>query len=304
MSRGSRVYVALEGELGARVRVHLFEAGMILADAPARADVTLVSVGSPAPGRCVAIGDDVAAGLAIADDVVAIARLDAELVPRVEAALRRGWSPSVARSLRLVAHDLNNPLGAARMLAELLIGDVAEPEQRQDAEDLLAAIDHAALLVETLTHAARAVDPATPWRAETLDLADAVRRVTRRPGLAGAALREPLASASVRVDGEHLAGALNELVLNGRRLGAGGERCEVSVLADPVRVEVRSARVNGAGWFPRVLSPDGAAAVREHDRVPVAALGLTVCGAFAARAGARVEVVEEAGATVTRLVWA
>ena len=303
MSTRSRVHVALEGELGERCRALLAAAGFELV-APSLAEVHVVAVGAVLPGRCLAVGEDLAAGLQNAEDAVAASRIDGELVLRVQALIQRIWRPSVARTLRLVAHDLNNPLGAARILAELLQGDLQDPEQRRDAEDLLGAVDHASLQVETLTHALRAADPTRPWRADTIDLGDAVKKAIRRPGLKGATLREPVGTASVRADAEALSGALTELVLHGRRLGAGGERCEVVVLAGPARVEVRSARTNSTAWFPRVLRPDGAAGVRETERIPVAALGLSVCSAFAARAGARIEVAEEPGVTITRLVWA
>lgn len=303
MSTRIRVHVALDDDTAGRVCALLEAAGAELVDA-GRAEVVVAPAGVAMAGPCVAVGEDVALGLRFADDMVVPERIEAELLPRISSLLGRAWRPSVARILRLVAHDLNNPLGAARILAELLHGDLQDPDQRRDAEDLLGAVDHAALQVEMLTHAVRASDPARPWRVETIDLGDAIRKAVRRPGLKGATLCEPLAPASVRVDGESLAGALTELLLHGRRLGAGGERCEISVCANPARVEVRSARANGVGWFPRVLRPDGAASVRETERIPVAALGLSVCSAFAARAGARIEVAEESGTTLTRLVWA
>jgi signal transduction histidine kinase len=152
MSTRSRVHVALEGELGERCRALLAAAGFELV-APSVAEVHVVAVGAVLPGRCLAVGEDLAAGLQNAEDAIGASRIDAELVLRVQALIQRIWRPSMARTLRLVAHDLNNPLGAARILAELLQGDLQDPEQRRDAEDLLGAVDHASLQVETLTHA-------------------------------------------------------------------------------------------------------------------------------------------------------
>lgn len=301
MRNQGRIQILVNGAGGALAREVLSAAGYLLVDD--RPDLAIVAAGAAAPGRCLAIGD-VATGLSVADDVVSEDRIRAELVARVDALFQKSWRPSVARSLRLVAHDLNNPLGAARILAELLRSDLQDPDMRRDADDLLVTVDHAALQVETLTFAARAVDPTRPWRPDRVDLTDLVRKAVKRPGLKGATLREPAASVQVTTDAEALGGAITELLLLGRKLGPGGERCEVVVATNPARLEVRSARANGTAWFPRALRPEGAAAVRETDRVPLPALGLTVCAALAAHGGVQIEVAEEAQTTITRLVWA
>src|SRR5690606_25946659 len=83
-----------------------------------------------------------------------------------------------ASCLRLLVHDLNNPLTAIRILAEML-GEEAEGEARRDLQDVLEAADLATALVDGLSAVTHLEDGAgdedLTWT--HLDLASIVRQV-------------------------------------------------------------------------------------------------------------------------------
>jgi signal transduction histidine kinase len=127
-----------------------------------------------------------------------------------------------SRSLRLLAHDVNNPLTAIRLLAEMLTMEMRDEESRQDMQDILEASDLAGALVESLSAAARLDHPPAPNPATAVDLGPLLREVARRPALRDHVRVEvPDQPVVVHGDKARIKQALTDILLNARRLTEG-----------------------------------------------------------------------------------
>ena len=85
--------------------------------------------------------------------------------------------------LRLVAHDLNNPLTAIRILAEMLRDEIPDSEMRQDMIDILEAADLAGALMDSMASLVRLEGRDEDFTWFPIDLVEVLRRVVDRPAL-------------------------------------------------------------------------------------------------------------------------
>jgi signal transduction histidine kinase len=194
----------------------------------------------------------------------------------------------LVESLRMVAHDLNNPLAAIRMLCEMLEADARDDEMRRDLRDILEAVDTASGLVEGLGAMLRLTSGHRVLVPGRVDLRDILRAIARRPALSGALeLRLPERPVPLDVDADMMAQALADLLLYAKRAHTEGSRIEVSVSGDTVVCAWRGGHVP-AELLPLLLEPWRAAELRAH-RVGATPLGL----AYAAWA------IEQHGGTLT-----
>jgi signal transduction histidine kinase len=132
----------------------------------------------------------------------------------------RAGDPEELRAewLRLFVHDLNNPLTAIRILAEVARDDAPNEELRQDLLDILEATDMAAALIDSVSSMSR------PSGRESytwfpFDLVPVLRAAADRASLRRQ-LRLELPD-SLRISGDRAAlqRAFSDIFLNARRLG-------------------------------------------------------------------------------------
>lgn len=138
--------------------------------------------------------------------------------------------------LRQVAHDLKNPLTAARVLAEMLMDEV-QPGLTRDLEDIVEAIDMAAVTAEGLADLARyEVGDEPTYAPEVVDLMPLVAEVVERKSFSRVTSIAPGSSGSARADEDALLRALTAVLLNGRRMLKPNGRLCVTVAAEVIEV--------------------------------------------------------------------
>jgi two-component system sensor histidine kinase QseC len=204
----------------------------------------------------------------------------------------RGLSAVRSRLFGLAVHDLNNPLAAMRILAEMLAMDLQDPQLQRDARDILEAIDQASLLTESLASLLRLERGHRELALQEVDLVGLVRQAVAR-----VALRDyvdvvaPAVEVLVRADPEALLQALTDAAYNAKRLTEEGERVAIVVEAQPgPLVRMRSAGLSIAdGHVPALLEPYGTVVPRER-RVPVSVTGLAYARWVTERCGGRLDV--------------
>ncbi len=235
------------------------------------------------------------------DDVVRPPLVPAELRHRAQQRMRlralhhrgieQGMDTLRSQCLRLLGHDLNNPLTAIRILAEMMASDFEDPELRRDAEDMLEASDLAAAIIESLSGMMRAESGDDEPTAFPLDLADLVREVVSRPFLRNSVrLILPDAPVMMRGDRRALARALADLFLLGQRLCDSKGRFDIEVSSTDTRATVRVEHP------AMVLPPERAQLVQLYgtvplraERVPVTAAGLAYADLVARTHGGGVD---------------
>jgi signal transduction histidine kinase len=220
---------------------------------------------------------------------------DAELVARVRAVHSAATHDSLrSRSLRIVAHDVNNPLTAIRLLAEMLAGEMSSPEATQDMQDILEASDLAAAYVESLSALTKLDGASAPAHLGPVDvgalLTAALRRPCMRRHVASSAPTEPLV---IRADKGALQQAILDVLLTARRLTEGSGTCRATALehdgAVIITVDATGARIPDE-LVPHLLVPYGAAVLRDA-RIQVAPAGLAHAHAAAQRLGGSLRIV-------------
>ena len=191
---------------------------------------------------------------------------------------RVGRSTDELRSecLRLLAHDLNNPLTAIRILAEMLRDEVVEGEMRQDVVDILEAADLAGALMDGLSSMIRLEGREEEYTWFPIDLVDVLRRAVDRPALRRHVELE--VPRELRLGGDRMAlqRAITDILVNGRRLVDSSSPIVVSVREDEAAIAI-VVHHPGQGVPPamrdRLFDLFGAVELRQN-RIPVAAAGL------------------------------
>jgi signal transduction histidine kinase len=202
--------------------------------------------------------------------------------------------------LRLVFHDINNPLTAIRILSELHASELEDPELRRDASDILEAADLSAALVESTSALVKLDLLEEPTTLMTVDLRDVAKTTASRPAMrAHVVLRLPDAPVQIPADWNALVQAQTDILLTARRLSEGHGAVEVSVGVSVQQGEraclttlARGASL-GERWYAALRRPWGAAAVR-RERVPVGATGLAVADCVALRHSGALRLAEDA----------
>jgi len=178
--------------------------------------------------------------------------------------------------LRLLAHDLNNPLTAIRILAEMLRDEVKGEEMRQDIVDILEAADLAGALMDGLSSMVRLEGHPEEYTWFPIDLVDLLRQVVDRPALRRHVRLELPREIQLGGDRMALQRALTDVLMNARRLVDGDFPVHVRGVESEDSVEVRIHHP-GQGipvsLRERLLELYGAVELRQN-RVPVAAAGL------------------------------
>lgn len=181
-----------------------------------------------------------------------------------------------ADCLRLLAHDLNNPLTAIRILAEMLRDEVSDNEMRQDIIDILEAADLAGALMDGLSSLVRLEGRDEEYTWFPIDLVEVLRQAVDRPALRRHVRFELPREIQMGGDRMALQRCFTDVLVNARRLV--DIRVPVPVAAweegpDVVVCVKHPGQGIPQGLRPRLLELYGAVELRQN-RIPVAAAGL------------------------------
>jgi two-component system, OmpR family, sensor histidine kinase KdpD len=178
--------------------------------------------------------------------------------------------------LRLVAHDLNNPLTAIRILAEMLRDEIPDSEMRQDMIDILEAADLAGALMDGMASLVRLEGKEEDYTWFPIDLVELLRRAVDRPALRRHIRLE--LPREIQMGGDRLAlhRAFTDVLINARRLSDGWLPISVVATSTTTSVEVRVRHPGPEipqAVRERLFEMFGAVELRES-RIPVSAVGL------------------------------
>jgi len=194
-----------------------------------------------------------------------------------------GWADKIVSTgeaapgelFRLLAHDVNNPLTAIRIISEMLRDELDDDDQRRDMIDITEAADLAAALIESVALAAEEPS-ADDFTWFPLELPALLRQVIDRPALRRYVVLD--AAGEVPMAGDRLAlqHALTDVFINGRRLAGPNAKLHATLSAEGPRIEI-VVHHPGEGipesMRPLLFRADGAVHLRRN-RIPVSASGL------------------------------
>jgi signal transduction histidine kinase len=177
--------------------------------------------------------------------------------------------------MKLIAHDMNNPLTAIRLLAETLRDEIADPQQRQDVLDILEAADLAGTFVEGMGSIARSAGP-DDFAWFPIDLVEVLRATVDRPALRRHVRLQVPAELQLGGDRTALKRAFTDVIVNARRLVDRSAPIEVIGSDQQSAIEI-VVRHPGPGLpaelRPLLFEPFGPVELRRN-RFPVIATGL------------------------------
>lgn len=187
--------------------------------------------------------------------------------------------------LRLIAHDINNPLTAIRILAEMLRDEVSDGEMRQDMIDILEAADMASALMDGMSGLVRLEQRDEEYTWFPIDLVEVLRMTVDRPALRRHLKLEMPRELQMGGDRNALGRAFTDIFINARRLSDGPV---VVTLSEDGRWVVVRVFHPGQG-IPAPLRKHlfelfGAVQLRQ-ERIPVSAVGLLYAQAVVASHG-------------------
>jgi signal transduction histidine kinase len=180
-----------------------------------------------------------------------------------------------ADCLRLLAHDINNPLTAIRILAEMLRDEVSSQEMRQDVVDILEAADLASALMDGMSSMTRLQSQPEEFTWFPLDLVEMLRNTVDRPALRRHVRLDLPREIQMGGDRNALQRAFTDVFVNARRLVDSEPVLVFAAEADhTVELRVRHARLElDERLRDRLFDQYGAVELRQN-RIPVSALGL------------------------------
>lgn len=192
-----------------------------------------------------------------------------------------------------VAHEVNNPLAAIRMEAELLGRGSSDPEVGAAASTIVREVDRAARIVRSLLRLARRAD-STPVRVNIneliRDVAEIRQRVLRAENIEVATVLEPDSPVVLGL-GQELQQVVINLVTNAEYSARGGSR-------SPAMVRVTSQE--RGGWVRLTVDDSGPGvppAIRHRIFDPFfttkgpdegSGLGLSICQRVVAEVGGKI----------------
>lgn len=191
---------------------------------------------------------------------------------------RVGRSERQLRSdaLRMLAHDLRNPVTALRLHAETLRNEAPTASVRRDAIEMLESADQLEAYIECLTSMALMDGGPEELTWFPVNLVDVIRDVVNRPWLRGNVQLNLPQTLIVDGAGKALRRALLDVIVNARKLTRSGRRVAVSLETEVGAVSIRVHHPGGyisPGLRERLLEMHGAVELRRH-HLPVVCGGL------------------------------
>jgi signal transduction histidine kinase len=182
-----------------------------------------------------------------------------------------------ANCLRLIAHDLNNPLTSIRILAEMLRDELTDADMRRDMIDVLEAADLASAIMDGMSSMLRLEGGEDEYTWFPIDLVTIIQRVVDRPALRRHVKLDLPGELHLGGDRRSLQRAFTDILINARRLVDGRRMVQLQAEQREGEVVIRVTQP-GAGvpdeLRPKLLELFGAVDLRRN-RVPVSAVGLT-----------------------------
>lgn len=211
------------------------------------------------------------------DNVVIMPLHADELRGRLRALMRDPQAGIRSRTLRMFAHDLNNPLTAIRLLSEMLTTEIDDPEIQRDLTDILEASDLAAAHVESLSALGRIGSPNTASPDAEFDLHELLAASCTRPCMRNYVRFQPLdAPVVVRGQVSAIRQAVRDVVLTARRLAEGHDPILATLTVEGIHAVI-CLEIPRPGLpteaEAQLRQPFGAVITRER-RIQVAATGL------------------------------
>ncbi len=181
-----------------------------------------------------------------------------------------------AQCMRLLAHDLNNPLTAIRILSEMLRDELRDEEMRRDVIDVLEAADLAGAIIDGMASMLRLDGEEEEYTWFPIDLVQVIRGAVDRPALRTHVKLKLPHEIQMGGDRRALRRAFTDLLVNARRLVEAPHMVEISAHETAKGVEITIFHP-GLG-VPAALRESlferfGAVDLRQK-RIPVAAVGL------------------------------
>ncbi len=198
--------------------------------------------------------------------------------------------------LQIFLHDLNSPLTAIRMLAELL-QDGANTGRDQDVQDMLEAVDLASATIDGVAAMRRGVDdrPIGP-----IDLGPLLRQVAGRPALRRGLTCHSEDGLVARGDQPAILRALTDIMFTARRMA--DANAVVAVRAkrrgSEVVIEVDVPGLGlPSGAHESLFAADGVLEMRRN-RLPTTVFGLVHARRVVERHAGRLSVTDHASGGV------
>lgn len=178
--------------------------------------------------------------------------------------------------MKLLAHDLNNPLTAIRILAELLHDQVQDEEIRQDVGDMIEAVDLAGALMDGVASLARLEGGDEVFSQLSVDLESLLRRCTERPALRRHVQLDLPLQLQLCGDSRALLRCFTDIFINARRLvnGAGRIMVRVEPGEDELEIRIRHASASIPPRLRGLLFERYGAVELRQQQIPVSAVGL------------------------------
>lgn len=176
--------------------------------------------------------------------------------------------------LRLIAHDINNPLTAIRILAEMLRDEVSDGEMRQDMIDILEAADMASALMDGMSGMVRLEQRDEEYTWFPNDLVEVIRSVVDRPALRRHVKLEVPRELQMGGDRNALSRALTDVFINARRLSDGPVVVTVYEEAPWAVIRIFHPGAGIPNHFRNALFDLFGAVQLRQNRIPVSAVGL------------------------------
>jgi signal transduction histidine kinase len=199
--------------------------------------------------------------------------------------------------LRLLAHDLNNPLTAIRILAEMLRDEVPDGEMRQDVIDILEAADLAGALMDGLSSMVRLEGREDEYTWFPIDLVDVLRRAVDRPALRRHVELDTPRELQLGGDRMAILRAMTDILVNARRLVDSSSKIVVSAREHDAQVVVtvhHPGQGVPAALRDRLFELFGAVELRQS-RIPVAAAGLVYAKTIVEAHGGTISFADRPG---------
>jgi signal transduction histidine kinase len=208
-----------------------------------------------------------------------------------------------ADCLRLIAHDLNNPLTAIRILAEMLRDELTDPDMRRDMIDVLEAADLASAIMDGMSSMLRLEGEEEDYTWFPIDLVTIIQQAVDRPALRRHVKLDLPGEIHLGGDRRALQRAFTDILVNARRLVDGRRMVRLEAERDSTGVTIRVFHPGPgvpAELQPKLLELFGAVDLRKN-RVPVAAVGLTYAQYVFQRHGGELTIAdhEEGSMVVT-----
>ena len=178
--------------------------------------------------------------------------------------------------LRLMAHDLNNPLTAIRILSEMLRDQLDNTEARQDIVYILEAADLAGALMDSMSSMVLLESQDEEFTFFPVDLVQVLMEAVDRPALRRHFRFELPREIAMNAAKNQLLRAFTDIFLNARKLVDSGAPIRVRAQEDKGDAVVRVHHPGEgipAAMRDAMFELFGSVELRKH-RIPVAAAGL------------------------------